>query len=205
MMQFASDGQWGRGLYFAEDAGYSHFYATAGSGFNKPPPGSHDAQLGELRADELELLCCDLLLGSVAEMDRDYGQDKTACPGVETEMRVVCGGKGGKGGLKTPPFVNAKPPVRWQPVAVFIPLAQELSESCFVSLTAGCVQQLRQGGDRSEGKFDTVMGWTQTDKKLPDGRWIKNPDCPRSKAWIVYENGRACTCLVHSLRSVSGC
>lgn len=114
MMQFASDGQWGRGLYFAEDAGYSHFYATAGSGFNKPPPGSHDAQLGELRADELELLCCDLLLGSVAEMDRDYGQDKTACPGIETEMRVVCGGKGGKGGLKTPPFVNAKPPVRCQ-------------------------------------------------------------------------------------------
>ena len=86
-----------------------------------------------------------------------------------------------------------------------IPLAQEVLESCFVSLTAGCVQQLRQGGDRSEGKFDTVMGWTQTDKKLPDGRWIKNPDCPRSKAWIVYENGRACKCFVNSLRSVSGC
>ena len=73
-----------------------------------------------------------------------------------------------------------------------------------MSLTAGCVQQLRQGGDRSEGKFDTVMGWTQTDKKLPDGRWIKNPDCPRSKAWIVYENGRACKCLVHSLRLCLG-
>ena len=27
-MQFSSQGQWGKGLYFARDAGYSDFYAT---------------------------------------------------------------------------------------------------------------------------------------------------------------------------------
>ena len=25
-----------------------------------------------------------------------------------------------------------------------------------------------------------------------DRTWIKNPKCPRSRCWIVYENGRAC-------------
>ena len=31
MMQFSSKGQFGKGLYFAEEPGYSHFYATRGT------------------------------------------------------------------------------------------------------------------------------------------------------------------------------
>ena len=27
---------------------------------------------------------------------------------------------------------------------------------------------------------------------VADRTWIKNPKCPRSRCWIVYENGRAC-------------
>ena len=46
MMQFAHVGQWGDGLYFSQDASYSHFYASAGSsgpGHNQPPVVScHD-------------------------------------------------------------------------------------------------------------------------------------------------------------------
>ena len=50
---------------------------------------------------------------------------------------------------------------------------------------------LYEGGDVSQGKYDTVAGWTQADMKRPDGTWTKNQKCPRSKVWIVYENGRA--------------
>ena len=50
---------------------------------------------------------------------------------------------------------------------------------------------LYEGGDVSQGKYDTVAGWTQADMKRPDGTWVKNQKCPRSKVWIVYENGRA--------------
>jgi len=45
MMQFASEGQWGRGLYFAEEPGYSHFYATQA-----------DHQKNNLRSDEREMM-----------------------------------------------------------------------------------------------------------------------------------------------------
>ena len=60
MMQFASKGQWGRGLYFAEEAGYSHFYATKGA---SPPPGRDD-----LPHDECEFMLASLLLGDVVEV-----------------------------------------------------------------------------------------------------------------------------------------
>ena len=156
MMQFAHVGQWGDGLYFSQDASYSHFYASAGSsgpGHNQPPVERGHGE--PLKPDELEMLCCDLLLGSVVSMDRDEGQDRNAAPGINTEMRQACQA------LRSPPFVNAPPP-------------------------------LRQGGDHSEGKYDTVKGFTQVDMRLPDGTWIKNPKCPRSRCWIVYENGRAC-------------
>ena len=157
MMQFVHVGQWGDGLYFSQDASYSHFYASAGSsgpGHNQPPVVScHDiagvwvaffqecqryrcgqeSGHGEpLKPDELEMLCCDLLLGSVVSMDRDEGQDRNAAPGINTEMRQACQA------LRSPPFVNAPPP-------------------------------LRQGGDHSEGKYDTVKGFTQVDMRLPDG------------------------------------
>eukprot|EP01048_Picozoa_sp_COSAG05_P000173 COSAG05_NODE_4_length_49189_cov_157.128784_36_plen_311_part_00 len=45
----------------------------------------------------------------------------------------------------------------------------------------------RRDGER----YDTVCGFTQTDIKLSSGKWGKNPECPRSKVYIVYENGRA--------------
>ena len=44
---------------------------------------------------------------------------------------------------------------------------------------------LYQDGDGPE-KFDTVSGFTQA-----------NPTCPKSKVYIVYENGRAVSFIVH--------
>ena len=52
MMQFAADGQWGRGLYFAEEASYSHFYATKA-----------DANSNDLEADESEFMLAGLRIG----------------------------------------------------------------------------------------------------------------------------------------------
>lgn len=46
-----------------------------------------------------------------------------------------------------------------------------------------------------ELKYNTVRGYTQTQiSPQISGQpgWIMNPDCPRSRVWIVYENGRAC-------------
>ena len=67
MMQFASKGQWGRGLYFAEEAGYSHFYATKGA---SPPPGRDD-----LPHDECEFMLASLLLGDGARQPRALALD----------------------------------------------------------------------------------------------------------------------------------
>ena len=39
-------------------------------------------------------------------------------------------------------------------------------------------------------RFDTVSGWTQTVRRTASG-YEPNPACPRSKVYIVYENGRA--------------
>lgn len=40
-------------------------------------------------------------------------------------------------------------------------------------------------------KYNTVRGYTQTDQRQANGSWQKNASCPRSRVWIVYENGRA--------------
>lgn len=45
--------------------------------------------------------------------------------------------------------------------------------------------------DSSTQRYNTVQGYTQTDLRQQDGTWAKNPTCPRSPIWIVYENGRA--------------
>ena len=37
-----------------------------------------------------------------------------------------------------------------------------------------------------------MAGWTQTIKYDDTGKPVPNPACPRSKVWVVYENGRAC-------------
>ena len=52
MMQFATGGQWGRGLYFAEEPGYSHIYATKA-----------DANSNDLEADESEFMLAGLRIG----------------------------------------------------------------------------------------------------------------------------------------------
>ena len=61
MMQFASQGQWGAGLYFANEPGYSDVYASKG----KKMPYSGMAP------DESEMMLAQLLLGDVIELDRD--------------------------------------------------------------------------------------------------------------------------------------
>lgn len=42
--------------------------------------------------------------------------------------------------------------------------------------------------DGNGEKYNTVMGFTQT---VSDANGTKNPNCPRSKVWILYENRRA--------------
>ena len=152
MMQYASDGQWGRGLYFAKDAGYCDAANFASRYGTEPGPG-----LRPLAADEREVLRASLLLGRVVVMDRDN------VPGMKERLggrlNVPPGPDGKiKPGLVAPPFLNSTPPLH---------------------------------SDGSGPKFNTVSGWTQSDIQHPDGTWSKNPACPRSKVWIVYENGRA--------------
>ena len=36
-----------------------------------------------------------------------------------------------------------------------------------------------------------MQGYTQTDTTGPDGSWSKDETCPRSKVWVIFENGRA--------------
>ena len=140
MMQFASKGQWGRGLYFAEEPGYSDFYATQGS-----PDALPDTD--ELQPDESEFMLANVLMGDVVEMDRDISPD----------MRNCCNN------LVAPPFKDAPGvvPANGRDVA-------------------HCTQ--RPGHGTNPTKFNTVQGYTQCS--------LDNT-CPRSRVWIVYENGRA--------------
>ena len=84
MMQFASKGQWGSGLYFANEPGYSHIYASKG----KEMPYSGMAP------DESEMMLAELLLGDVIEMDRD---NDTSMGGQIAGIRKACNE------LKVPP------------------------------------------------------------------------------------------------------
>ena len=82
-MQFASKGQWGNGLYFAKEAGYSDIYASKG----------RKMQHSGMEADESEMMLAELLLGDVIELDRDNDR---AIPGI----RRFCND------LKVPPHVD---------------------------------------------------------------------------------------------------
>ena len=86
MMQFASKGQWGSGLYFAREAGYSDIYASKG---RKMPPGT-----STMSSDESEMMLAELLLGDVIEMDRD---NDTSMGGQIAGIRKACNE------LKVPP------------------------------------------------------------------------------------------------------
>ena len=64
-MQFASAGQWGRGLYLAEEAAYSHMYASKAA---QMPDGGRSKGM---QHDESEFMLANVLLGKEIEMDRD--------------------------------------------------------------------------------------------------------------------------------------
>ena len=88
MMQFASPGQWGRGLYFADEAGYSTIYASAAAGM---PDGG---QSRGFQNDEKEMMLATLLLGDVIEMDRDTAALNKACSELKTPPAIAgCEGK----------------------------------------------------------------------------------------------------------------
>jgi hypothetical protein len=88
MMQHASEGQWGRGLYFAKDPGYSHIYASTCRTARGP-------RQEPIAPDECEMMMATLLLGTLVTMDRNKSD----------ALDDVCRH------LKVPPFVNAKPPL----------------------------------------------------------------------------------------------
>ena len=91
-MQFASQGQWGSGLYFAKEAGYSHIYASKGS--KMPYSG--------MEPDESEMMLASLLTGKVVELDRDSDTARDSTSGLSGQIpgiRNYCKK------LKVPPFV----------------------------------------------------------------------------------------------------
>jgi hypothetical protein len=71
MMQFASAGQWGRGLYFAEEAAYSDLYASKAA---QMPDGGRSKGM---QPDESEFMLANILLGKEIEMDRDTSRGPT--------------------------------------------------------------------------------------------------------------------------------
>ena len=128
-----------------------------------------------MRDDEREFMLVDLLLGDVIEIDKDLTRDmkrfcrklalppvKDACKGLVQKSKL----DGRTDSLTAPPL----------------------------SAREAAAQGI--GG----AKYNTVQGYTQVDRRLhednphdlPSGTWIRDPDCPRSQVWIVYENGRAC-------------
>ena len=174
-MQFASKGQWGSGLYFAREAGYSDIYASKG---RKMPPGTTD-----MAPDESEMMLASLLLGDVIELDRD---NDTTMGGHIPGIRKYCND------LKVPPHKSATPSRKKPEDGVDVATAAP--------------------GITSGARYNTVRGYTQTDKPPAHagGKWTKNETCPRSQVWIVYENGRACErhgalCLLSALQLLMGC
>ena len=106
MMQFAAQGFWGRGLYFADKASYSSHYAF------KPPQSTlmssftfaSDSRPGG-KADEKEMFLTKLLVGNHVFLDRDVSSAKASeyrkltVPPVDTKTgykyNTVTGNTGG--------------------------------------------------------------------------------------------------------------
>jgi hypothetical protein len=138
--------QWGRGLYFAEDAAYSQDFAT------KKCNAQDASEQNELQPDENQMFLATLILGNTVEMDRDDDQMKKRLGGhlnatvdrkTNKVVELPCA-------IKAPPFVNSNPPLH---------------------------------EDGSGPKYNTVTGFTQGDLRQPNGKWMKNPACPRSRVW----------------------
>ena len=68
MMQFAATGFWGRGIYFADKASYSHNYSH--SPYGKSSVASTNER-GTSTSDEREMFLTKLLVGNAVEMNRD--------------------------------------------------------------------------------------------------------------------------------------
>jgi hypothetical protein len=84
--------QWGKGIYFAEDAAYSHYYATQA----KP-------EQNDLQPDERQMMRVALILGNAVEMDRDDPGMKKRLGGRLNHPDAPV--------IKVPPFLNSKPPL----------------------------------------------------------------------------------------------
>lgn len=166
MMQFGKEGQWGRGLYFAEDALYCEEagYVTRGTrerSVSQLDPTGHDQQQeGQLLYGESEVLMCSLLLGDCIEMDRDL-------PGMERPCHE----------LITPPYLGA-----CQAAGPLLKTADGILR---------CTKPPEQNGFEGTPRYNTVCGYTMTDQQRADGSYIKKSSCPYSRVYIVYENGRA--------------
>ena len=73
MMQFAAQGYWGRGIYFAENASYSNMYAHRRHNELVYPLARQD-----WKSDEREMILTKLLVGKEVFLDRDASSDKAA-------------------------------------------------------------------------------------------------------------------------------
>ncbi len=114
-----------------------------------------------LEPDESEFMLATVSIGDVIEMDRDLSQ----------EMSSACND------LVTPPLISSFTASNSQP-----------STSDGVDAATAPPTPLV---DSNTQRYNTVRGYTQTDLRQQNGSWTKNPKCPRSLVWIVYENGRA--------------
>ncbi|KAL7465230.1 hypothetical protein ACHAXS_005564 [Conticribra weissflogii] len=65
MMQFAAQGLWGRGIYFADKASYSKNYSY------KPPMSSSTTERPDAREGELEMFLTRLLIGKDIKLDQN--------------------------------------------------------------------------------------------------------------------------------------
>ena len=126
--------QWGKGIYFAEDAAYSDGYASPAN------PEQND-----LQPDERQMMLASLILGNTVEMDRDDRQMAYRLGG-RLNVRLDPNTKEPEvPAIKAPPFLDSEPPYYYSdPVGT--PAAKVLPP-----YTGG-------GG----AKYNTITGFTQT-------------------------------------------
>jgi len=106
MMQFSQAGFWGRGIYFADKASYSHSYT-----YKPPTSGGSRTNLGAIeerpgaQKDEREMFLTKLLIGSEVSINRDESVQKSfecrnltappANPATNLKYNTVTGMTGG--------------------------------------------------------------------------------------------------------------
>jgi hypothetical protein len=90
--------QWGKGIYFAEDAAYSKYFASPA-----------DPQKNDLQPDERQMMLASVILGNTVEMDRDNPQMAYRLGGrknsaYDSEGKLIPA-------INAPPFLDSKPPL----------------------------------------------------------------------------------------------